>query len=71
MLITIFAVALLGTQLLLSSKLEAGINDPWYACYVVKGGSLEKCMGPFANKYQCGAERYNIPIGAKWRGCKQ
>jgi len=71
MLIAISFIFVLGAQLLLANKSEAGYNDPWYACYVVSGRELQTCKGPFDNKFSCGAERYNIPIGAKWLGCKQ
>ena len=60
-----------GVQLLTPNQSEAGYNDPWYACYVVQGGSLQKCIGPFQNKYTCQAKQYTIPYGATWMGCKQ
>ena len=34
------------------TKTEASYHGPWYACYVESGGQLEKCVGPFKNKYQ-------------------
>ena len=71
MLIAISCIIFFGAQLLFVSKSEAGLGDPWYACYVVSGGSIVKCRGPFKNKYECGAERYKLPVGAKFRGCKQ
>ncbi|MDA9084808.1 hypothetical protein N9J95_01245 [Candidatus Pelagibacter sp.] len=53
------------------NKSYAGLYDPWYACYVVQGGSLQKCMGPYQNKYACMGAKYSIPYGARWIGCKQ
>jgi hypothetical protein len=72
--ITLTAIAftiIFGVQLLTADKSEAGYNDPWYACYVVSGGSLQKCIGPFQNKYACQAKKYTIPYGATWMGCRQ
>ena len=62
---------LFGFQFFTAEKSVAGLMGPWYACYIVKGGSLQKCMGPYDNKYSCRAARYSIPFGATWLGCKQ
>jgi len=70
-LITSVVSIFLGIQFFDIKKSHAGLNDPWYACYVVQGGSLQKCMGPYQNKYACMAQKYSIPYGARWIGCKQ
>jgi hypothetical protein len=72
--ITLIAIAFtifFGVQLLTTNKSEASYHAPWYACYVEQGGSLQKCIGPFQNKYACESKRYTIPYGATWMGCKQ
>lgn len=58
-------------QNIYSNNSHAGLNDPWYACFIVSGGTLQKCMGPYNNKFECLAQRYNIPLYARWLGCKQ
>ena len=40
---------------------EAGWNDPWYACYVVSGGTLQKCVGPFKDQWTCRTYQWEIP----------
>ena len=69
---TMFTVALFfGVQLLTLNKSEASYHVPWYACYVEQGGTLQKCIGPYQNKYECMAAKYSLPYGVKWIGCKQ
>ena len=71
--ITLTAIAftiIFGVQLLTSNKSEASYHAPYYACYVEQGGSLQKCIGPFQNKYACESKRYSIPYGATWLGCR-
>ena len=60
-----------GVQLLTANKSEASYHAPYYACYIEKGGSLQKCIGPFQNKYACEAKKYSLPYGTRWIGCKQ
>ena len=60
-----------GVQLLILNKSEASYHAPWYACYSEQGGTLQKCIGPFQNKYACEAKRYSLPYGTRWIGCKQ
>ena len=64
------SVLFFGMQLLTLNKSEASYHAPWYACYVEQGGTLQKCIGPFQNKYACEAKRYSIPYGATWLGCR-
>ena len=69
---TIFILSLsIGMQLFTINKSEASYHAPWYACYVEQGGTLQKCMGPYQNKYACMATKYSLPYGARWIGCKQ
>lgn len=65
------SVLFFGMQLLTLSKSEASYHAPWYACYVEQGGTLQKCIGPFQNKYACEAKRYSLAYGTRWIGCKQ
>ena len=65
------AILFFGIQLLTLNKSEASYHAPWYACYVEQGGTLQKCIGPFQNKYACEAKRYSLPYGTRWIGCKQ
>jgi|TARA_B110000858_G_scaffold27495_1_gene28925 hypothetical protein len=65
------SVLFFGMQLLTLNKSEASYHAPWYACYVEQGGTLQKCIGPFQNKYACEAKRYSLPYGTRWIGCKQ
>ena len=65
------SVLFFGMQLLTLNKSEASYHAPWYACYVEQGGTLQKCIGPFQNKYACEAKRYSLPYGTRWLGCKQ
>ena len=65
------SVLFFGMQLLTLNKSEASYHAPWYACYVEQGGTLQKCMGPYQNKYACMAAKYSLPYGVRWIGCKQ
>tara|TARA_B110001452_G_C15044931_1_gene364879 strand:+ start:306 stop:533 length:228 start_codon:yes stop_codon:yes gene_type:complete len=65
------SILFFGMQLLTLNKSEASYHAPWYACYVEQGGTLQKCIGPFQNKYACEAKRYSLPYGTRWIGCKQ
>ena len=65
------ATLFFGVQLLTLNKSEASYHVPWYACYVEQGGTLQKCIGPYQNKYVCMAAKYSLPYGARWIGCKQ
>jgi hypothetical protein len=65
------SVLFFGMQLLTLNKSEASYHAPWYACYAEQGGTLQKCIGPFQNKYVCEAKRYSLPYGTRWIGCKQ
>ena len=58
-------------EMVVPKSSKAGLGDPWYACYVVSGGTLETCVGPFQDQFSCGAYRFQIPFGARWTGCKQ
>lgn len=62
--------AIAATLVLTSSPAHAGFNDPWYGFYRTKGG-LVMTVGPFSDKYSCGAAKYNIPFDATWLGCRQ
>ena len=68
---TFAALMLFTFEMTVPKSSEAGWNDPWYACYVVSGGTLQKCVGPFNNQYACMGHQYSIPYGARWLGCKQ
>jgi len=70
-LVAIALTILFGVQLLTLDKSEASYHAPWYACYIEQGGSLQKCMGPYQNKYTCESKRYSIPYGSRWLGCFQ
>ena len=37
---TFAALVLFAFEMTVPKKSKAGFNDPWYACYVVQGGSL-------------------------------
>ena len=65
------SILFFGMQLLTLNKSEASYHAPWYACYAEQGGTLQKCIGPFQNKYACEAKRYSLPYGTRWIGCKQ
>ena len=65
------AFAFFAFEMIIPKSSEAGLNDPWYACYVVQGGTLQKCVGPFKDSFTCGAYQWKIPFGARWMGCKQ
>ena len=65
------SILFFGMQLLTLNKSEASYHAPWYACYVEQGGTLQKCIGPFQNKYACEAKRYSLAYGTRWIGCKQ
>ena len=52
---TFAALVLFAFEMTVPKKSKAGFNDPWYACYVVQGGSLVKCVGPFKDQFTCGA----------------
>jgi len=70
--VAMFAVLMLfAFQMAVPKSSKAGLGDPWYACYVVQGGTLETCVGPFNDQFSCGAYRFKIPLGARWTGCKQ
>ena len=68
---TFAALMLFAFEMVVPKSSKAGLGDPWYACYVVSGGSLESCVGPFKDQFSCGAYRFKIPFGARWTGCKQ
>ena len=68
---TFAALMFFAFEMAIPKSSEAGLNDPWYACYVVQGGTLQKCVGPFNNQYACMGYQYSIPYGARWLGCKQ
>ena len=65
------AFAFFAFEMTVPKSSEAYYHAPWYACYVESGGTLQKCVGPFDNKYACMGYQYSIPYGARWMGCKQ
>ena len=72
LIVTMLAVLMfVAFEMAVPKSSKAGLGDPWYACYVVSGGTLETCVGPFQDQFSCGAYRFQIPFGARWTGCKQ
>jgi len=68
---TFAALMFFAFEMAIPKSSEAGYNDPWYACYVVSGGTLQKCIGPFKDQWTCRSYQWKIPFGSRWTGCKQ
>lgn len=50
---------------------QGNLNAKWYLIYQEQNGNLKKSIGPFNNKIQCEAAKYNLPYRSKFIGCYQ
>ena len=68
---TFAALMFFAFEMIVPKSSEASYHAPWYACFVESGGTLQKCVGPFNDRWTCQSYQWKLPLGSRWMGCKQ
>ena len=51
-----------GLIICMAEPTQAGIMDPWYLLYKVKGGDIIHTKGPYSSKIACQGSKWSLSL---------